>query len=282
MKKLLLVCLVLAVAFFGIQFYASGVAEEKVADALEKSGGKDMVKYEKVSFDLIRQDVKISNILVSPPNSGEKEKMKIDEIVIHEFDDKAESDFPGFMSVSAKGIDVKNKEFGELGYADGLMVNVDVDYTYDKEKKELNIKKIGMGADNAGEIDISFHLSNIDINPNQMIGILFTYPQIVLHNAKIVYNDDSFAERIIELSAKQQNMEVKDFKEGVAMSIDQEIERAGDDFTKSTLKKVKKFINDPGDFSISVSPSKPCPLGSLMRAGDPNAIIGILNLKIET
>lgn len=282
MKKRLFIggIFVVIAIYFGIKAYAAGVAEERINLAIEKNANIIDVDYEKVSVDLPGMDVRISDVLVSPPNT--KEKIKINEIIIHDFDDKSGSDIPQFMSVSIKGIEFRKEKIRELGYTDTLWVNINADYIYEKEKKELNVKKIGVGADNAGEINIGFHLSNIDFNPKQAFGILFTYPQILLHEAKIAYKDESLAERFFKFRAKQYNMDVKAFKKTLIQSVMQEIEEAKDDFTKKALIEIRKFIDDPEEFSVSVSPSSPCPLGSVMRVNTPSDIIKRLNIRITS
>ena len=279
------IVVVLIAIYFGTKMYASNVAEERVNLAIAKAANLVDVDYKKVSVDLLGMDVRITNILVSP--AGAKEKIKIDEIIIHDIGDK--SDIATFLSVSINGIELNLKELGkeakgirELGYTDKLLVNLNADYIYEKRKKELNVKKIGIGADDAGEINVSFHLGNIDLNPKEILGILFTYPQIILYEARVTYEDESLAERLIKLGAKQKNIDAKEFKIFLIQKIEKEIEREKDDFIKKALVEIKKFIDDPEEFSISVSPSKPYPLGRIMRVNDPKELIKLLNIRIKS
>ncbi len=279
------IAVVLIAIYMGIKMYASNVAEGKVNEAIAKAANFADIDYKNVSVDLLGMDVRISDILVAPVDA--KEKIKIDEIIIHDIDDK--TDIPTFLSISCNGIELNIKDLGEdakklreLGYNDKMMINLTAKYTYDKEKKELDIKEIGIGADNVGEIGVSFRLGNINLEPEEMLGLLFTFPQVIFHEAKIQYEDDSLAERLMKLGAQEEQTSVKDFKKSLLQEISKEIEKEKDDFTKKALSEIKEFLEDPEEFSISASPSKPYPFGRIMRVDDPKDIVKLLNIKIKS
>jgi len=279
------IAVLLIAIYFGVKMYASNVAEDKVNEAIAKAANFADIDYKKVSVNLLGLDLRVSDILVSP--AGSKEKIKIDEIIIYDIDDKA--DIPTFLSMSCNGIELNIKDLGEkakelrkLGYNDKMKVNLNVEYTYDKEKNELDIKKLGMGADEAGEISVSFRLGNINLVPEEIAGLLFTFPQVVFHEAKIQYVDDSLVERLMKVGAEKTQTNVNDFKEALIQEVEKEIEKEKDDFTKKALNEIKEFLEDPEEFSISASPSKPHPLGRIMRVDDPKDLIKLLNIQIKS
>jgi len=279
------VAVLLIAVYFGVKMYASNHAEKIVNKTIAKIANFVDVDYKKVSVDLFGLDVHISDILVS--TAGAKDKMKIDEIIIDNVDDK--SDIPAFLSMSINGIELSISELGEdvkeirgLGYNEKLLFNLNADYNYDQEKKELNVNRIGIGADKVGEINISMHLGNINLDPKKIVGILFTYPQIMVYEAKINYEDASLVQRLMKLEAQKNNKNLKDFKKFLIQNLEKEIEKEKDKFTKKALVEIKKFIDDPEEFSISVSPSKPRPLGRIMRCNNPKEAIKLLNVKIKS
>lgn len=276
---------VLIAIYSGIKMYASNVAEGKVNEAIAKAANFVDIDYKKVSVDLLGMDVRISDILVSPADS--KKKLKIDEIIIHDIDDKA--DIPTFLSMSCNGIELNMDELGEdakqlreLGYNDKMMVNINVNYSYNKEKKEIDIKKFSIGADEAGEISVSFRLGNISLEPEEIAGLLFTFPQVIFHEAKIEYDDDSLAERLMKLGAKKQQVAFKDFKKSLIKNVEIKIAKEKDDFTKKALSEIKAFLEDPEEFSISASPSKPYSFGRIMRTDDLKDVVKLLNIHIKS
>ena len=279
------IVVVLIAIYFGVKMYASNVAEAKVNEAIAKSANFADIDYKNVSVDLLGMDVRISDILVSPTDA--KEKIKIDEIVIYDIDDK--SDIPTFLSMTCSGIELNIKNLGEdaeklmeLGYNDKVLVNFTTDYTYSKEKKELNIKKLSIGADEVGKINVSFRLGNISLEQEAIAGLLFSFRQIIFHEAKIEYNDDSLAERLIKLGAKEQQVSAEDFRKTLIKNVETEIAKEKDEFAQKALSEVKEFLADPDEISISASPSKPQPLGRIMRTNDPKDIINLLNIHIKS
>lgn len=278
------IAVLLIAIYSGIKTYSSNIAEEKVNEAIAKAVNFADIDYNKVSVDLLGNDVKISDIIVSPADT--EEKLTIDEIIIHDIDDKAE--IPTFLSISCNGIELKMEDFGEeaknireLGYTDKIMLNLKVEYAYDEVKKELDFKKISLGADDVGKISFGFRLGNISLEPDEIAGLPFNFEQIIFHEAKLKYEDDSLAERIIKLGAKEQQTNVKDFKKFLIQEVETEIEKEKDDFSKKALNEVKEFIEDPEEFSISASPSKPYPLGRIMRIEDPKDVLRLLNIQIK-
>lgn len=279
------IAVILIAIYLGFKMYASNVAEGKVNEAIAKAANLADIDYKKVSVDLLGMDVRISDIIVSPADA--KEKIKIDEIIIHDIDDK--SDIPAFLTMTFNGIELNIKDLGEdakqireLGYNDKVMVNLIADYSYNKEKKELHIKKLSIGADEAGEIRVSFRLGNISLEPEKIAGLLFTFPQVIFHEARIEYNDDTLAERLMKLGAKEQQVPLEDFKKSLIKKVETEIANEKDEFTQKALNEIKRFLTDPDELSISASPSKPLPLGRIMRTNDPKDVIKLLNIHIKS
>jgi hypothetical protein len=279
------IIVVLIAIFIGLKMYAANVAEAKVNEAIAKSANFVDIEYKNVSVDLIGMDVRISGILVSPADA--KEKIKIDEIVVYDIDEK--SDIPTFLSISFKGIELNMDELGEdakqlreLGYNDKMMVNLNVSYDYNKEKKEIDIKKIGIGADEAGEINVSFRLGNISLEPEDIVGLIFTFPQVIFHEAKIEYSDDSLVERLMKLYAQEQQIAIEDFKKSLIENVEAEIVKEKDDFTRTALSEIKAFLEDPEKLSISASPEKPYPFGRIMRTDGPEDVIKLLNIIVKS
>ena len=230
------VAVVLIAAYVGIKMYASSVAEEKIDKAIASVANYADVDYKNVSVDLFGLDVHISDVIVSPADS--KEKVNINEIVVYDVDEQ--SDIPLFLDISFNGVEIAIDKLGddakkikELGYNDNILLNSAIEYHYNKENNEISLNKLTIGADDVGALDVSFRLGNIDLGPEKIMGILFTYPQIMLRDAKISYHDDSLIERLLKLAAKEQKKNVKEIKNEAIKNIEKEIEKEEDDFTKT-------------------------------------------------
>ncbi|NOQ34387.1 MAG: hypothetical protein GQ569_00645 [Methylococcaceae bacterium] len=287
MKKLIIgiaTIVVLTGGYAGAKVYASQIAEKKIEKAVTKASKYAQINYENVSVNLLNQGVHISDVVVAPVNS--KEKFYINEIIVHNFDKK--SDIPILVDISLNGIklDLKKlgndlKEINELGYKDQLSLNFAIKFNYDDQQKKLNLEKLTVGADEVGDIAISFQLGNFNLDSKPLIAAIMN-PQLALHSAKITYHDDSLTERLFKVAAKEDNMSVEDFKKRRIEKIQQQIDKEDDPFTKSALQEVIVFINNPKSFSISATPEKPLPLGNIMMINEPKDAVKLLNIKIKS
>lgn len=285
-KKLVLrVCTVLAVLgiYMGVKMVASNFAEKRVNESIAEVSDFVKIEYQRVDVDLVRFDFHLSDVLVSP--IGTEEKVKVEKIVIKKLDHK--SDIPAFLDVSVKGIEIRQLKkdamaIRELGYDDELLLNFHFNYHYDKQKKELDIKKISVGADGAGRLETRFRLGNIDLNTKNIFAILFAYPRILIHGAKVIYKDNSLVERLMKFGARKENKDVNEYKKDMIQKIKEEIEKEKSDFNKTALNAIKDFVEDPRELSISASPERPQPLRDVIGVDNPKDLIQLLNIRIES
>ncbi|MBF0430227.1 MAG: hypothetical protein HQK83_03035 [Fibrobacteria bacterium] len=289
MKKMTIIGLTLVAilvgGYIGAQKYASGLAGEKIDKALVGLAKHAEVEYESVNVNLLNQSVRLSNVVVTPAKT--KEKVNIKEIIISDID--KDSKVPSFLDISCKGVKYAEKRVGkdsgrmkELGYDENLTFDFATKYHYDKKAKEINIEKLKMGAQNAGHLDISLKLGNVDLSPEKMKDALGTYPKFILHNAKIGFNDDSLIERLMVLMAKNQKKTVAQIKDEGIQNIEKQIEKEEDEFIKNALLEIKSFMKDPKKITISINPENPMPIGRAFTAGAPKDIIKLLNVKIKS
>ncbi|PID77641.1 MAG: hypothetical protein CSB24_00415 [Deltaproteobacteria bacterium] len=265
----------LLVLYLGAQIFASKKAEEKAEEIRQEMKPFVELDYEDADFGLLSQDITVSEITLAPAGSGEK--VQIDELVIHDFDD--ESKFPSFLSLEINGLEVRVEDmdaeaaetFRAMGYEDKLMVNFKLDYTFDQKKKILDIEKIAIEGDDIGELTASFQLEIIDLYTSQ----------VNLHEAELEYEDDSLVDRLIKAYAKERGMTFKNAKFRMEKQFDEEIAREKDEFTKKAMIELKEFILDPDEIKITASPEKPQPLARVMNIENMSDYAKLFNLKIK-
>jgi hypothetical protein len=289
LKKKLIVgigsAVILVSAFIGARIYASNIAEEKIDMAIENIANHATVDYGNINVDLLKQDINISDVVISSINS--KAKIIINEIVIHDIDEK--SDIPLFMNVSFNGVNLSesqlidnNEIIKKLGNNGSSLMDISVDYLYNQEDQVINLNKLNFSADNVGEMDVSFRLGNIDLNPQKNMYLFSVLPKIILHNVKVAYRDESLIEVLQALAAKDQNKSIEAIKTEAINDINQIIKREKDDFTKTALNEIKNFINNPESLTISLTPTKPLALGKLMHVSEPKDLIRLLNVEVKS
>jgi len=297
-KKQLLaigICAILTAVYFGIKIYTVNIAKIEVNKVIANLSDVADIKYENVDVNLFNMSVIISDILISPidtnsigTNSIDKtdNTMKIKEIII--YDITYNRNMPVLLSVMCREIELSVEHLGEmgkklntLGYNDKITTDLFVNYTYDLEKNELNIKNSGIKAKNVGEIIINLNISDINLAPEAIIGIFFTFPQIMLHNAKVEYKDDSLFERFLKLTADKEHINVTDFKNFIITKIKQDIKQENDTFIRTVLSKIENFIEDPDELSITAYPASPVSISSILSVNSPKDCIKMLNLQIQ-
>lgn len=283
---------VLGAIYFGIKTFASGAAEKEVSATVEKFSEFVNIEYDDVDVTPIAQHVTISNITISPKKKlgvGQEDPVKVQELTIYDIDDKAgEERIPEYIDVEMKGIEFDIDDLGEdaddlraLGYEGMVLVDMRMDYKYDDDKKELKVKNFTIGSDEMGELKMSFHLSNIDLNPNMNpFGLMMS---VMFHGGAIEYKDHSFVERAMKKEGENNNMSIAAFKEHLLKSIDEEIGREPEsDFAKDAMNEMKDFIKNPKQISISANPQRPINAGNFMNSSAPEEIIELIGLKIKS
>jgi len=291
-KKNVALCIVvvLIAVYLGINIYASNVAQKKVDETIANFYNIASIQYESVSVNLIKMDVKISNVLIDPVSPIEtdiSDKITIDEIIIYDFIQQS-SEIPISLSISFDGIKLNINQFGnmtktlnKLGYSDEVNLNLNLDYDYNQEKKVLNIQNTGIEVDNAGEINVSFQMSNLNLAPDAIASIFFIFPHIMLDVAKIEYKDYSLINRLIKLKANEQNLTVLEFKDSLLTEIHQDIQQEEDVFVKKALIKIEDFIKTPNELSILISPPNPVSIGDILHIKNNIDYIQLLNLQVN-
>ena len=284
-KKILITVMVLALvaaaSFFGVQMYANNAVAKEVDALAEKTADSFELTYGSAKADIFNKAAYISDVTITPVAEG-SEPSHINTVVIHDID--LDNEFPTYMNIAFKGMDVDMEALGERGAAlkamgyDKLKSNLEIDYRYDVAGKELFLNKISNGIDEFGVLTFSTHLSSIDLSGGPM-ALLFTFPTIVIHSAEASFTDDSFMGRLMDLVSQSRGIEVDELKVGIFETLDAEIENAPDDTSRELLSAVRTFIEKPDRITISINPPEPVAFMALQEV-DKAAIPGILNIKV--
>ena len=264
--------------------YLTNIAAKNVAASVAKASSVLDISYAKVNFDMLSRDTRISDIQVSP--KGTKEKITIREVILKDVDTASAT--PEYLAVAAKGIEVDVASMGDmadslkkLGYTDKMVYDLAVDYRYNPQKQELTINKLWIAAKDVCRIDLTLHLGNLKFDPNQALGLLFSYPGITVQAGEITYRDGSLVQRIMDAEAKEAHQDIREYKTTLIQGIEEGIADKDDASVKKILADIEKFINNPKEITLSVSPSKPQSLGSIMQGNDLKEIIQLLNLRVS-
>ncbi len=270
----------------GGQVFASRAAAKEVDKAIASVSQFVDVDYKKVNASLFGGGTTVKDITLSPVGSGEN--FKINEVVVHKYDTKNE--IPTNVNMAVNGMMLNMADMGEsasslkeLGYDKSLSVNFATEYQYQEEEKEIRLKKFQMGADDVGDMDVSVHLSNVSLDPASMASMPFALFGMVFHSATLTYDDDSLVTRMFDAAAAAQGVSVEALKKEAITSIDKDLASGETGLSKEVAAEMKKFIQDPSGFSVSMEPKEPVPVSDLMTTGgDPDEIIKLLNVRFKS
>jgi hypothetical protein len=269
--------------YFGVTMYASNMAAKQVDIAIARMGPGISATYKNVSYNILNKHVTIDDVVIMAP--GSPQPMHIKQMLVKNLDQTSPT--PAFMAMDFKGIVIDLKGLGqdaaavELGYADTLSCDLGIDYTYARDKKDLDLKKISVTVKDAGTLNLSLRLGNIDIDPNQAVALLFTYPRVLLQQASLTYRDDSLMDRLLKAEAKKTGCDVAAVKQKLTRDADAALSGQNNELLVAALTAVKQFINKPKELSISATPATPVSLGQIGEAATPDAVSRMLNLQIK-
>ncbi|MBF0473475.1 MAG: hypothetical protein HQK91_03550 [Nitrospirae bacterium] len=264
----IIVIIDIAAILFGLTLFAENIIKNKLDVAILRLKGTVDVTYDNVNFNLFKLSSSIKNVKITP--TGKKDGVNIDSITISSIDRK--NDIPTYLNFTASGINLKITEqmftlktqpLTALGFKN-LNGNLELNYKYDTEKKELNLIKLSAKIDKIGDVDIISHLGNINLtffdNP---VTTNMAIPNILLYNAEINYKDSAFINRLFKLFAEE-NKTSPELQEVLFNAmIDQQFAAATDDYAKKSIPEFKKFVSSPDKITFKINPKKPMSFGLL-------------------
>jgi len=274
--------IVLIAVYAGFKIYAAGIAKEKIDTALVGVEAFVKVEYNDVSVDLLNRNVHITDVVILPADS--QEPLNIAEVVIYDIDQT--SQIPTFLEIAANGIEIvpdkkDAQTWQELGISDKIKLDFSGSYQYENDSNQLNLDKINFRGQDIGELNMDLFLGDLPGMTNGLAGLLFTYPMITLHRARInIKPDASLIERYMEVEAANENKSVDELKKEAFEGIDKQIALVNKDFMRDALEALKDFIDNPDQLSISLAPDRPLSIQELVKMNGPVRVAEELKLSV--
>ena len=270
----------LVVLAVGGYFALTGVADDKVkerADKLVASLNKQPgvnVTYGSVKSDVLKQGLVMNDVVI---DRGAKGTVKIARVEIKDYDWINEQ--PRHATIVVRGIQLPMSELSKgntsaiskMGYSN-VVLNATMNYRYDPDKKTLVVKQFQVDGNDIGTLNLQFTYGNVPqmdksknqfdpkTNPKAMMMIM----QMTIVNASISFKDNSLVSRLLKAHAAEKNISEAAAKTKILAEIDGKLKAAKSDLEREGLQAVRKFVENPGTISITLSPPRPVPMMMFM------------------
>jgi len=278
---------VLVVGYIAFKVVTGNIVESKV-NKLVSELPKGLVTYESASMDLLGFAVHIDNLVISMPNQKDT---YIDEIIISDID--TDNNVPQYADIEISGINVDmdalrvNKQMSKmidtLGYQQ-LKSNIAVNYTFDKDKKMLDIKGVSFGMDDAGELTFKTKILGVK-SLKTIANTLQRNPSALEIDAtSLTYDDDSLTERLYKLAGQnnRKKQSADEFKAELISELDKEIKKAkSKKFEKEVLEAMREYLQNPKSFEVSISPDNPISMKTANKTKSKEEFLELLNFEVS-
>ncbi|THB64639.1 MAG: hypothetical protein D6E12_14430 [Desulfovibrio sp.] len=277
------------VAYFVLQEYATSKAKEEVdavVTTMRSQGAVDLT-YSDVSYDLLGQNVVISDVDLKAPTGG---GYTVEEVVVRDYD--TENDIPEYFAMEVNNflMEVNESNFNEqwediraLGY-ETIQGDMVIDYRIDNEAQTFVINELSLDAVDFCEMKFSVSLGSITVNEATLMAYLFDPSSITVTSASLSYTDDSLVVRAMEQAAREEDLTLDEVKNQALQGIDEAIEearQAGSERGVLLMEAVKTFILDPGTLSITMNPPQPVSVGQLTETPTPFEALDLMHMEVE-
>lgn len=252
-----------------------------------------LVEYRDMAVDTYTGAVTLEDVVLRPPcreNAPDVEQMSMDRVVLHDF-----SGWPYRGHYCLTGIRMPedawnqaDREFmTELGYDPSAMkLDMTVNYVYEPGSQDLVIRKLDFGIQQALYFSLSLHVSKINLTELGIMALPFTYPGIVIHDARLEMRDDSMIRRIVAKLAEEEGYTREEylhyFDVGMNIMVSRARQEGGphSEYVIEALEAFRAFAKDPDVIYVSISPQTPVAVKDLMGL-DPLRILETLRVKVR-
>ena len=270
---------------FGGKAIVSHVAAQEVDKFIESVSDVADLQYQNADVSLLGQGATVKDVEITPV--GSSEPIKVEAFTVYDY--KETDDIPTYVKMAIKGVSLTSDSLGdsaelfsELGYDKDLSANFSTEYNYDEAAKTVQLKRLKLGADDVGDIEMNFHFSNVSLDESAIEQMPLSLFGVEFHDAKISYKDDSFVNRFFETTAAAEGTTVEEIKSELVAGLEEELASGSSELSEEFVTEMKNFIDNPKSFSITFAPQDPVPLSSFINVNGPEDIIELLSDRFDS
>ncbi len=260
----------LGAAYAAMQLYANQQASLAVGRFVANLTPYAQIDYQDVNIDLLRQIVHLKHVSLLPRTHVGQ--VSIEDIAVMDMD--VSNPIPAHMHIRLTHVRLSPNDAAwqqaranlrQLQYPDTVPIDVEISYHNDWPQEKFEIRKLTIHAPNAGRLELSFGLNNIQLTPKKILMLLFAWKRVELERASLAYQDDGLIDRLIQYEAAQHGKSSLELTDFYISQIDQRLASATDPHLKHVLQAIQHLLKHSDQISVHASPSQPVAIGRIIK-----------------
>lgn len=271
-------------AYIGITLYVSGLAAREINNELVHLRDVADVSFGRVSLGPVRRHLHVRNIRVFPADNTPD--FSVDRLILRRFD--RHSEFPHYLSLTLRGVRIDPLQLGDypfvagLAYDQPLIFNLELDYRYNAERREINIRRLSIEADGVGRLQGRGLIGNLQLDGATLSALPGNFQQLMLHEVSLRYEDDSLLQRLIIAEAYVIGIAPEDNRRSIVATLNSQMTGEQDAFIATALSEAMAFVENPEVINVTIAPPRPQPLERIIRSHNFADLINLLEIKLAT
>ena len=241
--------LLLIFGYIVFRSYAEWNAREWMDKLTSAASGTAAVELKAVNVNLLDSFINLVNVDIIPVRKDGDSlpvNIHIDDVVVHDAD--REHLPPRNLHIVMNGVSVEfdpesrlGARLKELGY-EKLIGTLELDYIYDPDKGELQLKTLSPEIDGMGLLIIKSKLSEVDLESilkAGLAGLENSFKKVIVNDIEMHYDDDSLVSRLVRVGADARGKEAAAYKKELELQL------------KATLSDVESSLGDESSVALT-------------------------------
>lgn len=274
------VLILVGTGYLATEFVVNSRIKKEIDAEIERYSEEADVTYGNFRYDLASSSARMSEFRIEG-KKDQKGTVTVDEMIIDDFKPQEEGEsFPSLLDFTARGIQLSeevnaelSEELKELGYEEPPRMDAEIDYEYNLETKQLDLHKATLMGNEMGQLSLSLSLLNFtpppipaegeEVNPLQLMAVLSA---ISIQSCEISFQDSGVTNRFLDRGAEAAGITREEFVTQIIADLRKGMNADASTLNRQALSAVEQFLDDPDQLTISIKPTAPISVASLVAA----------------
>lgn len=283
---LAIIIVLASVGYFAIQSKLKEPIEDKITQIQRDLAGIGELEYDKVTVSPITRKASVKGVEFY--DYGTEQVVNVGSINILSLD--MGSQIPKFLSLSFNDIAIDFSKWEEReiqalreqGFVDFIHADFNIDYVYDPEQKQLDLNTLAFKVEELGLMTLSLSLGNVNLTPEGIVSLIFTWPNIVFRGGEIHLENDGIVELAMKEEAESLGMSYSDYHKKFLRDGKKMLDSLPPGRVKSARESVYDFLENPQNITVSAYPDRPVQIQRIIQVSDEDRQFDLLSLEVSS